>query len=386
MDLPGIGIFNECFLPILDGVSISVKNYAFWLNRKVATTIVVTPKFPNYTDNEEFKVIRYFSVPLPVRKPYRYGLPFFDLNILHNLHEIPLGIVHSHSPFSAGSLALKTARKKGIPLVATFHSKFRDDLETHFSNKHIVDYLIKNIINFYESADEVWIPQSKVEETIRSYGYKGPIEVVENGIDINPGIDISKFRNESRQFLGLNSDEFVLLYVGQHIWEKNLKFVIESLRQSPMQNFKVFSVGEGFAKPHLEKLVQEYGLNDKIKFLGAVSDREQLKRIYAGADLFLLPTLYDNAPLVIREAAAMQTPSLLLKGSTAAEVIKDGVNGFLSENNKNAFIQKIGELSAKRAELKIAGKQASLTLCRSWENVVEEVRDRYFNLIKRKNK
>lgn len=90
MNLQGIGLFNECFLPILAGVSITVKNYAYWLNRKVAPTIVVTPKFPNYTDNEEFKVFRYFSGPLPVRKPYRYGLPFFDLNISQNLLEIPL--------------------------------------------------------------------------------------------------------------------------------------------------------------------------------------------------------------------------------------------------------------------------------------------------------
>lgn len=132
--------------------------------------------------------------------------------------------------------------------MATFHSKFRDDLEIHFSSKYIVDYLIKNIIKFYESADEVWIPQSKVEETIRSYGYKGSLEVVENGIDINPAIDISKFRNESRQILGFNPDEFVLLYVGQHIWEKNLKFLIESLRLSPIQNFKALFVGEGFRK------------------------------------------------------------------------------------------------------------------------------------------
>lgn len=386
MDLKGIGLFNECYLPILDGVSITVKNYALWLNRKVAPTIVVTPKFPDYTDKEEFKVIRYLSGALPIRKPYRYGLPYLDYNINSHIAGIPLGLIHSHSPFSAGSLALKIARKKKIPIVATFHSKFRDDLEVHFSNKYVVDYLLKNIMNIFNSVDEVWIPQAKVEETIRSYGYKGTLEVVENGIDLKHSMDISKYRDESRQILGFNQDEFILLYVGQHIWEKNLKFLIESLHLSPVQKFTALFVGEGFAKPYMEKMVQEYGLKDHVKFLGVVSDREQLKRIYACADLFLLPSLYDTFSLVIREAASVHTPSLLLKGSNVAEFIMNGVNGYISDNSAIAYGHRISELSKRKAEMKQVGENASLTLCRSWENIIDEVQDRYFNLIKRKNK
>ena len=386
MNLKGIGQFNECYLPILDGVSLTVKNYALWLNRKVAPTIVVTPSFPGYTDADEFKVIRYLSGPLPIRKPYRFGLAYFDHKINENLLKIPLGIIHTHSPFSAGSLAIRIARKKGIPLVATFHSKFRDNLEMHFSNRHIVDHLIKNIISIYEAADEVWIPQAKVEETIRSYGYRGSLEVVENGIDLVQPLDISSFRMQSRLLMGFKPDDFILLYVGQHILEKNLKFLVESLRLSPIQKFTALFVGDGYAKPLLERMVQEYGLADKVKFIGIVSDREQLKRIYACADLFLLPSLYDTFSLVMREAASMQTPSLLIKDSNVAEFIQDGINGYVSENNENSFMQKISELYTRKDDIKAVGGNASLTLCKSWENIIDEVQDRYFNLIKRKSK
>lgn len=386
MDQLGIGLFNECYLPILDGVSLTVKNYALWLNRKVAPTIVVTPSFPGYTDTDEFKVIRYLSGPLPVRKPYRFGLQCFDYTINDKLSKIPLGIIHAHSPFSAGSLALKTARKREIPFVATFHSKFRDNLEMHFSNKYLVDHLIKNIINIFEAADEVWIPQAKVEETIRSYGYKGSLEIVDNGVDLNQTEDIKRYRNDCRLILGFNPDEYILLYVGQHIWEKNLKFLIESLRLLPIQKFTVLFVGDGYAKSQLEKMVQEYGLSDKVTFTGVVSDREQLKRIYACADLFLLPSLYDTFSLVMREAASVQTPSLVLKGSNVAEFIQDGINGYISENSETAFVQKIGELYSRREGLKTVGEMASITLCRSWENIVDEVQDRYHKLINRKSK
>ncbi len=386
MKLEGIGLFNEGFLPILDGVSMTVKNYAFWLNRKVAPTFVVTPKFPGYTDREEFEVYRYFSAPIPFHNPYRVGLPIFDQSIMPRILHQKLAIVHAHSPFSAGSLALKVARKKKIPIVATFHSKFRDDFETHISSKVIVDQMVKQIIHFFESVDDVWIPQARVEETIRSYGYKGNLEVVENGIDLDTDIDIDQFRKESRQSLGLVEDELVFIFVGQHIWEKNLKFLLEALGRFRSAPFTALFAGEGYAKPMLEKMARESGLKDRIRFLGVVRDREMLKKIYASANLFLFPSLYDNAPLVLREAAAMHTPALLLKGSTAAEVIEDGVNGFLADNNADSYARRMAEVCAIPSLQREAGLRASQTFCRSWENIVDEVKDRYRLLIKRNEK
>lgn len=385
MELSGIGIFNEAYPPIMDGVSVTVKNYAYWLNKNVAPTIVVTPKFPGYTDHEDFMVYRYFSAPVPMRSPYRIGLPLLDQNINSELSDIPLDILHTHTPFSAGTMALKLARKRKIPIVATFHSKYRDDFETIISNKYIVDQLIKRIISFYQSVDEVWIPQAHVEETLRKYGYKGPVEVVENGVDLDSVTNIELFRQESRKILGFKPNDFIFLFVGQHIWEKNLRFLIESMHLFKNHNFTILFVGEGYAKSEMEQLIANYRLEDKTKFLGLISDREKLKRIYASADLFLFPSLYDNAPLVVREAAIMHTPSLLIKGSTAAEVIKDGINGYLSDNDINSFYEKICEIYCKPAELKRIGANAAQTLCRPWKNIVEEVKDRYVHLILRKN-
>ena len=57
----------------------------------------------------------------------------------------------------------------------------------------------------------------------------------------------------------------------------------------------------------------------------------------SAADLFLFPSMYDNAPLVVREAAMMGTPSVILKGSTASEVIVDGVNGFLADQTPDSY-------------------------------------------------
>jgi 1,2-diacylglycerol 3-alpha-glucosyltransferase len=112
-----------------------------------------------------------------------------------------------------------------------------------------------------------------------------------------------------------------------------------------------------------------------------IFDRELLKAIYARGDLFLLPSLYDNAPLVIRESAAMGTPSLLIRGSTAAEVIGDNQNGFLAEGDEEAFAARVVQVIQDPELRERAGRGAQRTLCRSWENVAQEMREKYLAIL-----
>jgi len=87
--------------------------------------------------------------------------------------------------------------------------------------------------------------------------------------------------------------------------------------------------------------------------------------------------LYDTCGLVVREAAAMHTPSLMLAGSTAATAITDGVNGFVSPDSTTEYARRIVALMENKNELKRVGRKASLTISRSWESVIEEVILRY---------
>ena len=64
-----IGLFNDSFPPLMDGVSMTVYNYAYWLQKHVGDVCVVTPKVPKAVDNNDFRVLRYSSVSTVVRKP-----------------------------------------------------------------------------------------------------------------------------------------------------------------------------------------------------------------------------------------------------------------------------------------------------------------------------
>ena len=268
-------------------------------------------------------------------------------------------------------------------MVATFHSKYRDDFSQTLSSKVVVDQIIKRIVSFYEKADEVWVPQASVKDVIKDYGYKGNVEVVPNGSDLVADYPEAYFV-EARKQLGIQPDDFVCLFVGQHVWQKNVRLIIEALERVKDTPFKMFFVGNGYAADEMKRLVREKGLNDKITFVGTVTDRERVKRYYAAADLFLFPSLYDTDGLVVKEAAALQTPSVVVETATAASVIKDNENGFLIPNEVEAFANRLRELIHDPQRVRMVGVQASRTLVRSWEDVVGEVLERYNRLIARK--
>ena len=379
-----IGIFNDSFPPIMDGVSLTAQNYAYWLHQKKQPVCVITPKSPNYSDNEPYPIYRYTSVPILGRKPYRIGLPEIDLQFKNEIGDISFGLVHAHCPFSSGTLALSIAKKQKIPFVATFHSKYRDDFEHSVSNKFIVNQMTKKVIRFFEKADEVWIPQASVEDTIRKYGFKGKVEVVDNGNDFATLEPLDPIKKMAREALHLADNELMFLFVGQHIWEKNTRLIIETLAKIKELPFKMFFIGTGYACTDMKELVDKLDLSSKVKFIGVVTEREKLKEFYAAADLFLFPSIYDNAPLVVREAGALQTPAILIKGSSSAQNITDNFNGFLIDNSSESFAAKLRELINSPEIIRNAGINASKTIARSWESVAEEVLDRYKNLIQRK--
>ena len=380
-DKANVGLFCEVFPPVMDGVSVCMENYAYWLQKKVGGVAVVTPHVPKADYSvHDYKVFDYMSIPVPKRHPYMTGIAEFDPTYLAKIATTRFKIVHAHTPFSAGSAALSISRAQKIPLVATFHSKYRDDF-SKILPKLVVDMMIDSVVDFFERADLVWVPQESVIDVIREYGYKGHVEVMDNGSDLVADYP-EKYFVEARQRLGIAPEEFVLLFVGQHVWQKNPQLTIEALSRLEDVPFKMFFVGNGYAAEEMKAMVSEKGLDGKVTFVGTITDRAKIVDYYAASDLFVFPSLYDNAPLVVREAAALHTPSVMAIGSTAATILQDGENGFLVENDPDKLAQLLRELIHDPERVHRVGVQASKTIVRSWEDCVEEVIDRYNALLR----
>ena len=378
-----IGLFNESFPPVMDGVAVCVENYARWMQEKVGGVSVVTPRNPGADySGKPYEVLDYMSVPVPFRAPYVTGISEIDPAFMRQLLKRRFKIVHAHSPFVCGMTAARVARLQKIPLVATFHSKYREDFARVIPAEAMLDAVVKEIVRFYKRADAVWVPQESVKEVLYSYGYKGPVDVMPNGCDLAGDYPDSYFR-EARASLGLADGLFTLLYVGQHIWEKNLRLTIEALARIKDLPFRMFFVGTGYAENDMKEMVARLGIADKVTFAGRITDRERLKQYYAAADLFLFPSLYDTDGLVVREAAAFGTPSVMLKEASASGMLTDGETGFKIAGTLDVYEALLRALAADPARLKAVGRGAR-SIVRSWEDIAGEALDRYNAILTRR--
>jgi hypothetical protein len=215
-----VGQFNDSFVPVMDGVTNVVKNYAYWLDKKYGECYVATPAYPGYGDREDFPVLRYYSIPLKQREPYRIGLDLLDINFRSAIKSIPFDIVHAHCPFTSGAVAQQIARKNNIPIVATFHSKFYDDFKQVLKIDAFAKICTRIVIDFFNRVDQVWTVSKGAADTLHEYGYKGSIEVVSNGTDFVVPENINDIIKKTEQKLNIKENELVFLFVGQHIWQK----------------------------------------------------------------------------------------------------------------------------------------------------------------------
>lgn len=380
------GQFNDSYFPIMDGVGMTAHNYAFWLNEKYGKSMIIAPNGNDYEDHVPYKVYRFKSVLLPGMNPYRVGLPLIDIKFKKKIKKVGFDLVHAHCPFISGQLALNISKKLDIPFVTTFHTKYRDDFKKVINNDMIVDFLVNFTLDFYKAADLVLVPNKATGLTLEEYGYKGPYEIMPNGSDmiVPEKLKMISYRKKGLKMIDAGTDEFVMLFVGQHRWEKNIRLIIDSLRQLKQKgkSFKMVFVGEGYAADDMKKLVRKYDLQDNVVFLGVMTDRNELQKVYAASDLFVFPSVYDNSPLVIQEAAAFGVPSIVVRKSSSSESILDGVNGFLIENETGDLTRKILSLMLDQHAIKIAGEGARKSIYHPWESIIDDVFYRYTELIK----
>ncbi|MCL2812658.1 MAG: glycosyltransferase, partial [Clostridia bacterium] len=333
-----------------------------------------------------FEIVRMQSMVVPPKKPYRLQMPVFSPVSRRRLDKVPFDLIHTHSPMVAGAEAVRVARRHEIPLVTTFHSKLRDDFIQVFRNEWLCDAILQSFMRIYEKADVVWTVNQSTLQTLRQYGYQGRVDVIPNGCDMaGTQYDATEAAEFAQALCGLPPAVPTLLFVGQMAQVKNPMLVVsacaEAIRAgSPCH---LLMIGEGPSLQALKDQAVQLGIGNRVHFLGVIRDRDVLARLYTRADLFVFPSLYDNAPLVVREAAAMGCPALLLRHANAAEGIDEGDNGFLAESAElMPFSRRLIQLMGQPQLLREVGERARETLAFCWESVVQDVADRYQEILR----
>ena len=379
-----IAMGMDSYLPTVDGVVMCMHNYCVNASKEHDVTALVPKNGKKQVDNFPYKTIRCNSFYIPIAK-YYYGTPSSDAKFKKEVYAQDFDIIHLHSPFNMAKFAIKLAKNKNIPVVATFHTNFRPIFEDILGSKAMTDMVIQSIGKTYNQMDEIFVCSPYIARQARSFGYKGKITILPFGTELEKATNVEELRAEANKKLDLQENELVFLYVGRVMPLKRIDFSIKALKilKDKGIKFKFLVVGKGIYQKDLEDLAKELGLQDDVKFLGFV-ERELLPYINARADLLLFPSLYDNFGLVKVEAAAYETPGIYIEDSPAGYGVTDGRNGFLTPDNLEIYASKIEQAIADRDKLKQIGINASNEIYIHWSDCTKLLIERYKEIIKEK--
>lgn len=173
------------------------------------------------------------------------------------------------------------------------------------------------------------------------------ISIIPNGVP-SPVLPTACKRDAARKKLGLEEDHFVALFVGSGWKRKGLRVALKALevlnKKSQEPSVKLLVAGKGPLK--------SYRAKDAI-FLGPVSGLDQL---YAAADVFILPTIYDPFSNATLEALAAGLPIITSSMNGCSEIIIEAVHGSIVQDpcDVDGFVQALEQWKNRFQEKEVA--------------------------------
>jgi len=380
MEKMRVAVFTDSYYPIIDGVVSVIDNYAARLTELGCDVTVFAPasRKRGYVDDKPYKVVRCKTFKL-LWLEYDLPMPNSDISFKRYLKENVYDIVHIHSPFSIGKLGMEYAQKNHIPCVITMHSQFKRDFYRQTKSRLLTKYMLSTIMKVFNGCDYAWAVNQAVANVFKEYGYiKQPL-VVTNASDMLPVPDLDTAKAHVNELYNIDSEANVFLFVGRLNLVKNLAFLLQAVKLYKQQNsnFKLIMAGSGQDDLRIRTLAKEYKLDDVIIFTGALTDRNLVAELFARADLFCFPSLYDCSSIVQIEAASQHTPTLFLKGAVTASTVTDNQNGYLSDNSPQAFADKMYEIISDKQKLQTISDNAFNELYVHWDTQMNHVLNLY---------
>ena len=174
--------------------------------------------------------------------------------------------------------------------------------------------------------------QMVAKEITSFYRYSADkIDVVRNGIPLDRFRFDPALRQKSRAELKLKQDQIALLFAGSGWERKGLLFAIEAMALCKNRKMRLLVAGRGETRRYKTTRLR-FWREDPVQFLGELSD---LAPVYAAADIFILPTIYDPFSNACLEALASGLPVITTRFNGFSEILEDNVHGSIVDNPAN---------------------------------------------------
>ena len=323
-------------------------------------------------------------VPLTMQRAIR---PFHDLVALWRLYwlfrtERPQ-IVHSITP-KAGLLSMLAAKMAGVPVRMHTFTGLIFPSRSGFMQK----LLIKMDQLLCWAATNIYPEGNGVKLDLINYGITSkPLKVLANG-NVN-GIDLEFFsctqiyseqKEELRQELGLQPNDFVFIFVGRLVGDKGINELIEAFFKLPIPNTKLLLVGpfESELDPLQPETLKVIETHPNIILVGFQSD---VRPYFAVSDCLVFPSYREGFPNVVMQAGAMGLPSIVTNINGCNEIIVEGENGtIIPVKNVPALVEAMQKMCSDKAYYEQLQQKARVMIQSRyeqqvvWEALLEEYR------------
>lgn len=224
--------------------------------------------------------------------------------------------IHGHGRFTS-SYALNLIRKKK-PIIYTAHGFFHSPKSGKI--KKIYNLFFKLLVN--KAKFLIALTDLEKKEYLKLGAKKNKIKVIPNWIDLN------KFSKGKKIKFPFENKFPVLLYVGRIHESKGLQYVIRAIKEL---NINLFIVGKdnGYKK-ELEKIINNLGLNKKVKFGGEINQQSLINH-YQSADFFILFSEWEGFGIVVLEAMASELPVIVSDRGALPILIDQRKNGLIAK-------------------------------------------------------
>lgn len=319
-----IAMFTEVFLPKIDGVVTRVTRTLEQLSELGHEVLLFAPGDPpqEYTG---FEVVRVRGASLrPLYPEITVGFP--TPNIARRMQSFRPHVVHTVNPVWLAAYGVLSARRRDLPLLASFHT-------------NVPQYTESLRVGWARRPAETWIRMlhNQAEMNLCTSGpmVQAAREVGIRRVDLwSKAVDTVGYRpqNRSEQMRARLTDGHpeapLVMYVGRMSREKDLGTLAEVMRgvRERVPGARLAMVGSGPHRAELERLLDPASTT----FTGYLSGAE-LAAAYASAEVFAFPSTTETLGLVALESMASGVPVVGARAGGIPFVIDDGATGFLVE-------------------------------------------------------
>ena len=341
-----IGIFTECYNPVLNGVVVSIDTFRKELEKRGHQYFIFTTGCPGYKDATQ-NIIRYSPMIAFKSKGGRYPISWPQIVTFQarKIAAFNLDIIHSQHLLGLGLLGLRVAKKLKIPSILTYHTLLAE--YAHYSPLFpslVRKYLIKKSRDYCNLYDQLVTPSNSMKKILISYGVKKPIEPIPTGVNISD-YERPYSRAGIETKWKVPQDKKLLLYVSRIAKEKNVDFLFEAVRKlaSRRQDFHLLLIGGGPELSYYCSMINKWKINEIVTFT-EMQPKQETNRYFGAADIFVFPSITETQGIVITEAMAAGVPAVAVGIMGPRDIIQEGVDGFLTRLNIDEFTGKIESL------------------------------------------